>query len=58
MGTVVAALIILALVILVIWSMCRDKKQGKSPICGGNCAACHGCHMSADCTKTQAGGKQ
>lgn len=51
MGTAVVALIILALVVLVIWSMRRDKKQGKSPICGGNCSACHGCHTPVNGNK-------
>ena len=41
-GTIVVGLILLAVVILVVRIMMRDKKQGKSS-CGGNCASCGGC---------------
>ena len=43
MGTVIVALVLVAVVGLIIWSMVKDKKKGKST-CGGNCA-----HCSANC---------
>lgn len=45
MGTMIAGLIILAVVGLSVRSMIRDKKNGKSLQCGGNCKNCGGhCH--------------
>ena len=41
-GTILISLLLLAAVALIIRSMMRDKKQGKSS-CGGNCASCGGC---------------
>ena len=41
-GTVLISLVLLAVVALIIRSMMRDKKQGKSS-CGGNCAGCAAC---------------
>ena len=41
-GTILISLVLLAVVALIIRSMMRDKKQGKSS-CGGNCASCGGC---------------
>ena len=41
-GTIAVALVLLAVVILIVRIMMRDKKQGKSS-CGGNCASCGGC---------------
>ena len=41
-GTIAVGLILLAVVILIVRIMMRDKKQGKSS-CGGNCASCGGC---------------
>ena len=38
-GTILISLLLLAAVALIIRSMMRDKKQGKSS-CGGNCAGC------------------
>ena len=45
-GTIAVGLVLLAVVILIVRIMMRDKKQGKSS-CGGNCASCGGgcaCH--------------
>ena len=39
MGTVIVALVLLAAVGLIVYSMVKDKKKGKSS-CGGNCAHC------------------
>ena len=47
-GTIVVGLVLLAVVILIVRIMMRDKKQGKSS-CGAGCAHCamHGqCHRS------------
>ena len=41
-GTILISLVLLAAVALIIRSMMRDKKQGKSS-CGGNCAGCAAC---------------
>ena len=41
-GTIVVGLVLLAVVILIVRIMIRDKKQGKSS-CGGNCASCGAC---------------
>ena len=41
-GTILISLVLLAVVALIIRSMVRDKKQGKSS-CGGNCAGCAAC---------------
>lgn len=41
-STILVSLMLLAVVILIVRSMIRDKKQGKSS-CGGNCASCGGC---------------
>lgn len=45
MGTMIVGLIVLAVVGLSVRSMIRDKKNGKSLQCGGNCKNCGGhCH--------------
>lgn len=41
-GTILISLVLLTVVALIIRSMMRDKKQGKSS-CGGNCAGCAAC---------------
>ena len=48
-GTLLAGVIVLAVVILVIVKLIRDKKKGKKA-CGcdcGHCAASAGCHHDA-----------
>ncbi len=42
MGTVLVSLILAGIVALIIRSMIRDKKNGKSIQCGGNCKYCGG----------------
>lgn len=42
-GTIVLSAGMLAVVGLILRSLIRDKKAGKSS-CGGNCAHCKGCH--------------
>lgn len=45
MGTIIVGAILLLVVALVIRSMVRDKKSGKSLQCGGDCSHCGGrCH--------------
>lgn len=47
-GTLFVAVLIIAIVALVVLSMVRDKKAGKSLQCGGNCKNCHaGCSGAA-----------
>lgn len=46
MGTLVVALLLTGIVGLVVRSMIKDKKNGKSLQCGGECKHCGGhCHM-------------
>ena len=43
-GTILGVLLLLGIVALIIRSMVRDKKKGKSVICGGSCSGCgHPC---------------
>ena len=45
MGTIVAGMIVVGLVALAVRSMGKDKKNGKSLHCGGDCKHCGGhCH--------------
>ena len=45
MGTVVTGAVVVVIVGLIIRSMVRDKKNGKSIQCGGDCKNCGGhCH--------------
>ena len=45
MGTVVVGIIVAGVVALAVRSMVRDKKNGKSIQCGGDCKKCGGhCH--------------
>lgn len=44
-GTVVVSAVIVALVAMAVRSMIKDKKNGKSIQCGGECKHCGGrCH--------------
>ncbi len=42
MGTIVVLAALAGIVVLVIRSMIRDKKRGKSLQCGGDCSHCGG----------------
>ena len=42
MGTVVVGVILVGIVALIVRSMIRDKKSGKSLQCGGECKNCGG----------------
>lgn len=45
MGTVLVAVILAGALALIIRSMVKDKKSGKSLQCGGDCSKCGGhCH--------------
>lgn len=41
MATWIVGGVVALAVVLIVWKMMRDKKQGKSA-CGGDCAHCHG----------------
>lgn len=43
MGTFVVLTGLTGVVFLIVRSMVRNKKQGKSS-CGGDCSRCRGCH--------------
>lgn len=48
-GTIIVCAILIAVVALLIWSMIRDKKKGKSS-CGCGCSSCAlsgSCHDTA-----------
>ncbi|MDE6876115.1 MAG: FeoB-associated Cys-rich membrane protein [Lachnospiraceae bacterium] len=48
MGTAIVFIFLAGVVAIIIRSMVRDKKAGKSLQCGKNCAACGGhCHAPA-----------
>lgn len=42
MGTLIVGLALLAVVVLIVRSMIKDKKNGKSLQCGGDCSHCGG----------------
>jgi len=42
MGTVITGIIVFALVALAVRSIIKDKKNGKSIQCGGDCSHCGG----------------
>ena len=43
-GSIIVIAVLIGVVSLIIRSMVRDKKQGKSVICGGECSHCgHTC---------------
>ena len=42
-GTLLVLMILLLIVALIIRGMLRDRKAGKSAICGGCCKTCGGC---------------
>mgnify|MGYP004531978189 CR=1 FL=1 len=45
MGTLIVGIILLIIVALIVANMVRDKKNGKSLQCGGDCKNCGGhCH--------------
>lgn len=45
MGTYIVGIILLLIVGIIVGSMIRDKKNGKSIQCGGDCKHCGGhCH--------------
>jgi hypothetical protein len=47
LGTIVTGIALLAVVAGAIWSIRKDKKQGKNPICGVGCEHCNGaCHRA------------
>lgn len=43
-GPVLVAVILILIVGFAIRSMVKDKKNGKSLQCGGDCKKCKGCH--------------
>lgn len=42
MGTVIILIGMLGVISLIIHNMIKDKKEGKSVICGGDCKHCGG----------------
>lgn len=44
MGTVIVGAVLVIIIALAVYSMVKDKKNGKSLQCGGDCSRCKGCH--------------
>ena len=44
-GTILICAVLIAFFALLIWSLVRDRKKGKSSCCGG----CAGCAMAGQC---------
>ncbi|MDD6482319.1 MAG: FeoB-associated Cys-rich membrane protein [Lachnospiraceae bacterium] len=44
MGTAIVLIILTVIVALIIKSMIKNKLNGKSLSCGGDCKNCRGCH--------------
>ena len=44
MGTAIVLLVLAGVISLIIRSMIKDKKSGKSLQCGCDCGKCKGCH--------------
>lgn len=42
LGTLFVGMLLLAVIALIIFSMVKDKKAGKSIQCGGDCSHCGG----------------
>lgn len=46
-GSLAVGLVLAAAVGAIVWKMVRDKRAGKSVICGGDCSSCGGaCHCA------------
>lgn len=43
-GTAIVLVIFIVVVTIATKSLIKDKKNGKSISCGGDCKNCHGCH--------------
>ncbi len=55
MGTFLVSAVLVFIVVLIIRGMIRDKRKGKSVLCGNDCRSCGGyCHQM----KQNGGGRQ
>ena len=43
-GTAIVLVILIVVVTIATKSLIKDKKNGNSISCGGDCKNCHGCH--------------
>ena len=48
-GTIVISAVLLLIVSLIVVYMVKEKKKGRSPVCGGKCGHCP---MSCGCCKS------
>lgn len=46
LGNIIVIAIVLLVVFLAVWSLVKDKREGKS-LCGCDCASCGVCHCKA-----------
>lgn len=53
-GTIAVCIVLAVIVCAIILNIIKDKKKGKSPICGGKCGHCP---MSCGCCGAHAKGK-
>lgn len=44
MGTAIVGISLCGIVTLILRHMIRERKSGKSAVCGGDCGHCKGCH--------------
>ena len=52
LSTFIILIVLIAIVVLIIRSMIKDKKSGKSS-CGGNCVACGACPHGSLCDNSK-----
>ena len=52
MGTIIVGAVLLAIITVAVASMARDKKNGKSISCGGDCSHCAG-HCNVESSEQQ-----
>jgi cell division protein FtsW (lipid II flippase) len=53
-GTILVCILLAIVVFAIIRNMIKDKRKGKSPICGGKCAHCAmGCGGCGGCGKSR-----
>ncbi len=54
LGNIIVSLLLIIIVVLIIRSIIKDKRLGRSS-CGGNCAHCKMCTACRNASKNEAG---
>lgn len=53
MGTLIVGILVVAIVAAIIAFMIKERRAGRHPTCGGDCASCGGaCHCGGNCSHT------